>query len=295
MHKKSETKIEELLNDNPKSIMVLYRMLKTDNFNLFQEGDKLCDYLLNNKNLLSQIPTELTYAGEDLRTERGWKDKEYRIDTRDGYPVGLKERQKLDDTPIDSLSEDLLAMHFFKQGRSKKEIKNPDKIENLGYILDYQMPIGGTLSLLKVSSNDKYNKSDKSYPFGIRNPLNNDHLFSPGKCDLISYDNNQFTILELKIKDSPEPLIRAVLEVYTYYQMLNKEKVTENLREYYPNLNIPDYKKVKWRKSPLLYKGEDQKQFIEYANPSSNLRKLTKELDIEPIWYRFENNKVVIG
>ncbi len=70
-------------------------------------------------------------------------------------------------------------------------------IDEIGVILDYQIP-------LKGSRDDK----------GV------------GKIDLISYnkENNNLHLIELKYKNNKETLLRAVLETYTYYKIVDKDK-----------------------------------------------------------------------
>ena len=71
-------------------------------------------------------------------------------------------------------------------------------LKEIGMILDYQIP-------LKGSRNDK----------GI------------GKIDLISFnkENNNLHLIELKYKNNNETLLRAVLEAYTYYKIVDKDKL----------------------------------------------------------------------
>ncbi len=78
-------------------------------------------------------------------------------------------------------------------------------IDHLGRIIDFQVP-------LKDKDSD-----------------------SAGKIDLISFKDGESPIayiVELKIKDNKETLLRAVLEVFTYYCQLNKETFIKSFGEY---------------------------------------------------------------
>ena len=109
-----------------------------------------------------------------------------------------------------------------------------------------------------------------------------DNLFNPGKCDLIAYDNNCFTILELKTGNNTEPLIRAVMEAFTYLNMVDTKRATDSYIRHYAFLNIPN-DKVTWKAAPLL--DVEGSQYKEYMIEDSYLRKLLQKIDIEPIWY----------
>lgn len=70
---------------------------------------------------------------------------------------------------------------------------------HIGRILDYQVP-------LKNSNADK----------GL------------GKIDLISVTDDHIFLLEFKIKQNEETILRCVLEIATYYQQLSKSKFLES-------------------------------------------------------------------
>lgn len=74
-------------------------------------------------------------------------------------------------------------------------------IDEVGVILDYQIPLKGS-------------RIDK----GV------------GKIDLISYnkENNNLHLIELKYKNNKETLLRAVLEAYTYYKRVDKNKLIKD-------------------------------------------------------------------
>lgn len=62
---------------------------------------------------------------------------------------------------------------------------------------------------------------------GYQIPLKNSNADKgAGKIDLVSYHADSDTIFlhEFKRKDSPETLLRCVLEIYTYYSILDRDK-----------------------------------------------------------------------
>ena len=56
-------------------------------------------------------------------------------------------------------------------------------------------------------------------------PLNKHRNSNKGKVDLVGYDEikNRIVLIEAKTPDSPEPLIRAISEIVTYSNQINKE------------------------------------------------------------------------
>lgn len=286
----SEQEIESILEEQPEYIMFLYRWLHYSDFK-GKECERLCEYLLNHFDIFDNIPKALAYAGESKKTDLGWEYKEYRSNTRVGKPIKPLPDSKLTRTGEHRRGENYLAMEIFKQGRKAGNIKNPDSIEKLGYILDYEMPIGGTKTLLNIKENSKYDKYDTRFQYGIYDPSAKDMLYSPGKCDLIAFQDGCFTILELKKENSIEPLIRAVLEAYTYLKMLDKKRAEKSFRKYYKDLFV-SVGETKWKAAPLLYY-VDGSQIKEYKK-CSKLRELIHKLDVEPIWYIIKDGKIVI-
>lgn len=278
----SKDEIIERLKDNSSNYIKLYRWLE----NYVGDSESLCSFLLEDlNNLKSSIPT-LTRAGEDRKSPCKWKYLPYRDNSRNGEPQKQKDDEIFLKTGKHRRAEDYLAMSIFSRGKYKEA----GPIQGLGYILDYQTPIGGTPTLLKIQKGVKYNKNDLSYPYGIIDPdkaldssLSKDkQLFRPGKCDLIAYDNNCFTILELKVEGNAEPMLRAVMEAYTYRKMIDHIHATESFQENYRDLGIPS--DAKWEAAVLLSKRGSQ--FDEYNDTNNiNLRRLMKELEIKPIWY----------
>lgn len=114
----------------------------------------------------------------------------------------------------------------------------------LGKIIDYQVPLKNVL-------HDK----------GI------------GKIDLLSYDESKqiLTFLELKKPDSEETLLRAVLEVFTYWKIVNQDKLL-------CDFGLPENTKI--QKAVLLF--ENSYAYNEYVNNRSpKTTALMKRLDVD--------------
>ncbi|MCR4649658.1 MAG: hypothetical protein K5776_11335, partial [Lachnospiraceae bacterium] len=216
-------------------IIFLYRWLYECDLS-WDASEEMCDFLLDNIDELEKHIPMLTYAGTDNSTEKGWKLKQYRNDSRDGFTLNAQKDEIFEKKGKHRREENYLAMEIFRMGRPEEgDLKSPKRIDNLGYILDYEMPIGGTKSFLTMNmgENCKFDKEKNGYKYGIIDPNKTgdkleDRLFTPGKCDLIAYDNKQFTILELKTKNNKEPMLRAVMEAYTYIKLLDKEKASNS-------------------------------------------------------------------
>lgn len=111
---------------------------------------------------------------------------------------------------------------------------------DFGIVLDYQVP-------LKDTAEDK----------------------RLGKIDLIAYHEEKqvLTLLELKKPDSEEPLLRAVLEIYTYWKTVDKAWLLESY-------SLPP--DVKVEKAVLLF--QDSYPFNEYKNKNKRKSPYTLEL-----------------
>ena len=159
--------IEDLLAETPEAVIYLYRLVDTHNFKVNgKDCDPLCDYLLSERSPLKNIPVNLTYAGKSERDELGWIELDYRSDDRNGYPKNCKDKSEFDKKNLNDISETHLAMRIFRQGRKNDKI---GKIPDLGYILDYQMPIGGKNSkLYRINRENKnmYPEKGRDYRAG---------------------------------------------------------------------------------------------------------------------------------
>ena len=135
--------------------------------------------------------------------------------------------------------EEITAKRIFNTGKDYGEI---------GKIVDYQVPLKDT----------RDNK-------GV------------GKIDLLSVNEEQECayILEFKKKDSPETMLRCVLEGYTYLRQVCKEKL----------LNEYDIKGFALKAAPLVY--IDSVQHQEYMDKNREyLHKLMEKLDCKPFFIK---------
>ena len=132
--------------------------------------EELCGYLLKNRAILKKIPRNLSYAHENKDIDQGWEFLEYRRSNRNGYPQDPKEDKKFVEEGEHTRGEDYLAMDLFLLGRGK-DGKNLNRVDGLGYVLDYQTCIGWDAKLLRITDGCKYNKLEDKYPFyGIPDP-----------------------------------------------------------------------------------------------------------------------------
>lgn len=157
-------------------------------------------------------------------------------------------------TPRPNPSEEIIAMDIFNQG----------SLNILGKILDYQTPL----------KNEQENKA--------------------GKIDIVSYNRDIKTVylLELKKEDSKEDekkdkketMLRCVLEIFTYFKTLDKDKFLEDF-------NLPKDTKIK--ASPLVFfNGSQYKEMVDGNNKF--LKQLMYKLDIEPFYITKNSNYYAI-
>lgn len=156
--------------------------------------------------------------------------------------------------PTSNRKEEIIAMEIFRQG----------SLNILGKILDYQTP------------------------------LKNEHKNKAGKIDIVSYNKDIKTVylLELKKEDSKEDekkdkketMLRCVLEIYTYFKTLDKDKFLEDF-------NLPKDTKIK--ASPLVFfNGSQHKEMVDGNNKF--LKQLMYKLDIEPFYITKNSNYYAI-
>lgn len=106
----------------------------------------------------------------------------------------------------------------------------------------------------EITAKQLYN-SGKSFPFGkiidYQVPLKKVKSNNVGKIDLLSESKKEKSIyiLEIKKEDSKETFLRSALEAYTYYRIVDKEKL-------FNDFGIDSSFGLK--ASPLVYKGSRQ-------------------------------------
>jgi len=150
-------------------------------------------------------------------------------------------------TPNKYYTEKLEAKRFY--GRN---------LADIGKIIDFETPLKGK-------------KTDK----GV------------GKIDLLAYNEGKnppvLTLLEYKVNDTPETLLRCVLEIYTYLNQVNKKRLAEDFSES-PNEGFPISKfKVdknsEVKAAVFVHKGSlPDKHFRMGEN--THIRKLMRELQV---------------
>lgn len=113
---------------------------------------------------------------------------------------------------------------------------------HIGEILDYQIPL-------------KNKQSDKNV----------------GKIDLLAFDEQVLRLLELKVPESKETLLRCVLEANTYLRIVDKKKLINDFR-----LNKRT-EEIQVKASPFVFYNGYQHE--EYKRQLPNLIELMKQLD----------------
>lgn len=116
---------------------------------------------------------------------------------------------------------------------------------------------------------EKYDHIGKVLDYQI--PLKNIKEDFAGKVDIIAYSDGILRLLELKIPDSKETLLRCVLEGDTYLRIVDQQKLIDD----FGLGNIPEEIGVK--ASPLVF--EKSSQHKEIKNESTKLMELMKFLD----------------
>lgn len=154
--------------------------------------------------------------------------------------------------------EEYIAMQLFDRGY----------IDGLGYVLDYQTPIGGNLEQLF---------DDEEFARKVEG-------FKPGKIDLVVYDekSNVLRLLELKIPESRESLLRAAMEAYTYLQILDKAAFVKNMRAVCAARDLDLPLDVRVEACPIVFEGSVQHAQYE-SGQYPHLRKLVDRLGAAPM------------
>lgn len=108
-------------------------------------------------------------------------------------------------------------------------------------------------------------------------PLKNRKVVSEGKIDLVSVSEGAVYCIELKACGNKETLLRAALEIETYYHQLSKEKFLNELQWKYPDGALINKKNI--RKAVLLVEG--CQAYIDAKQMSgSQLESLLKKMGI---------------
>lgn len=174
---------------------------------------------------------------------------------------------------------EVIAEHLLKL-RVKKALSRISPIKREDYNVEHD----------GIIRNDSNRHEDK-FAIGVLNkdlsflgriinyqvPLKKRQSDKVGKIDLIAYreNPNDALIVELKFKDNKETLLRAALEISTYYHIL----FHENFIAYYEK--VKGLKPRNIRKALLL--GEDTQSYKDARNLEnlSNVRRLLQDLELE--------------
>ncbi|MCL2480458.1 MAG: hypothetical protein FWF38_01960 [Spirochaetaceae bacterium] len=150
-----------------------------------------------------------------------------------------KERKLLTDKEIKTISKQKRFEEWFAKSLIGK------KGDDLGIFINYQIPIKGK-------------KKDKA-----------------GKVDLLAYNESLelLSLIELKREDNSETMLRAILEICTYYYQINKEQLKKELKEKGVCHEVSDIQKI-----VLVFK--DSYQIKQYRETES-IRDLADELGVK--------------
>ena len=140
---------------------------------------------------------------------------------------------------------------------AKKLFDKKNNYDSIGKIIDFQVPL-------------KDKQKDKA-----------------GKIDLISFDKNNSTLylIELKYGENAETLLRTILEIYTYYKIVDEGKLKSDFKNLL--LEASDFEKIKVKPAVMLVKDPEKKHcksFIELEEIKKgeriNLKKLATKMNI---------------
>jgi hypothetical protein len=116
---------------------------------------------------------------------------------------------------------------------------------------------------------------------GLQIPIKNVLDDKAGKIDMLSYnhDNKTIFLIEFKYKNNLETLLRAVLEIFTYYKQINQEKLLNEFK----NHGNTKTSNLKLKPIVLLYDNcnaaIEAKEMKDGKRP--NLKELIEKLGIE--------------
>lgn len=153
--------------------------------------------------------------------------------------------------PASNRIEEIIAMQLFRQ------CKGGSALKHIGAVIDYQTPLKDT------------------------------NQRSAGKIDLLSVDHQTKTVWILELKkpgaNQPEPMLRCVLEGFTYLQIVDQSKLKQDF-------GIPADYTVK--ASPLVFYGDYQWHEMQKKRPA--LRKLMQLLDSTPFYLSQKDGRYLV-
>ncbi|HEY5561920.1 MAG TPA: hypothetical protein VIK72_09245, partial [Clostridiaceae bacterium] len=199
MHSKNKIDIIKKITDEVEKSGKIekFYMAKTINY-IGRTYDTREDY----SEIIAGELLKLDFKNKILSIKEIVREKGYKVDAHSGVVATASSEDQA------NRKIEWIAINLFNQS------KNGKVFNNLGTIVDYQIP-------LKDKLTDKI-----------------------GKIDLISVNKNDIFLIELKIKESTETLLRCILEISTYYQVLGKAKFIESYPKEFSNLAEKNIKKV---------------------------------------------------
>ncbi len=170
---------------------------------------------------------------------------------------------------LKNISQITRQENYYKNRPLKKEGKRTNRKEEWLVIDLYEKNIEMTSSAQKLFG------EITNYQVPLKNKKDDK---GAGKLDFVGLVNDEFYIAEIKITNSNESILKAILEIQTYYQIVNKEKLLSDFK---------CSKNTKIKKKVVISSGtKASKQFIE----NELMKDLTKKLDIEVDIYKLEDN-----
>ena len=136
--------------------------------------------------------------------------------------------------------------------------------------------------ICKMAVSEKFyqlNNREKLEIFDYQIPLKNERTKDTkglGKIDLLAKISNTAYLIEVKTINSLEIPLKAILEIYAYWQQLGGENLNENFLKYLEKENC---KKLK--KAILLFKSKDKKSIYQELISSKDMLSIMEELEIE--------------
>lgn len=146
-----------------------------------------------------------------------------------------------------------------------------------------------------IDDNKKYNKrheekiakrivNQKNEFFEYQIPVNRQDKSLHGKVDIVGDKNNELLLVELKDNDSDENLLRAIIEIYTYFLKINnnlKKKDKRYSPDFFYYLSFKKFVSI----VPCVmffrgFKNKPQQDFDEMKKKKNNLYELSKKLGI---------------
>lgn len=187
--------------------------------------------------------------------------------------------------PYTELIADYLMKHFQKLKKGIPQIRRGASYYKDSHdgTFDPKSPRTEEITAIKMFN---YCKDGKRYAkigtiLDYQTPLKNKRSDKAGKIDLLAYDGSVLRILELKKSDTPETMLRCVLEGYTYLRTVDTVKLIKDFNKK-AGVNIPEETPVK--ASPIVFAGSLPHR--EYLEDRPKLKSLMKFLDSEPFFVK---------